>query len=78
MQIYEKVIKKEWNEDLEREGIITDRQFRFKTGSPYVTNLLSFYSCVIDITQGDGRANCIYLDFKKAFDRVLHRRLLWK
>ena len=30
-KICEKVIKKQWTEYLEREGIITDRQFRFRT-----------------------------------------------
>ena len=45
----------------------------------HVTNLLSFYSRVIDITQErDGWADCIYLDLRKAFDKVPHRRLLWK
>ena len=42
-KICEKVIKKQWNEYLEREGIITDRQFGFRTGRSCVTNLLSFY-----------------------------------
>ena len=31
---------------------------------------------MIDITQE--RDGCIYLDLKKAFDKVLHRKLLWK
>ena len=48
------------------------------TGRSCVTNLLSFYSRVMDITQErDGWEDCIYLDFKKAFDKVLHKRLLW-
>ena len=45
------VIKKQWSDYLEREGIISDRQFGFRTGRSCVTNLLSFYSRVIDITQ---------------------------
>ena len=78
-KICEKVIKRQWTDYLEREGIISDRQFGFRTGKSCVTNLLSFYSKVIDITQErDGWANCIYLDLKKAFDRVPYRRLLWK
>ena len=45
------VIKKQWTDYLEREGIITDRQFGFRTGRSCVTNLFSFYSRVIYITQ---------------------------
>ena len=74
-----KVIKKQWTEYLEREGIITDKQFGFGTGRLCITILLSFYSRVIDITQErDGWTDCIYLDLKNGFNKVLHRRLLWK
>ena len=76
-RICEKVIKKQWTEYLE--GVVRDRQFGFRIGRSCVTDLLSFYSRVIDITQErDGWMYCIYLDFKKAFDKVLHKRLLWK
>ena len=43
-KICENVIKKQWTEYLEREGIITERQFEFRAGRSCVTNLLSFYS----------------------------------
>ena len=45
------IIKKQWTDYLEREGIISERQFGFRTGRLCVTNLLSFYSRVIDIKQ---------------------------
>ena len=78
-KICEKIIKKQWTTYLEREGILTDRQFGFRKDRSCVTNLLSFYSRVIDITQErDGWTDCIYLDLKKAFDKVPHKRLLWK
>ena len=38
--------------------------------------LIKFYSRVR--YERDGWADYIYLDFKKAIDKVLHRRLLWK
>ena len=36
------VIKKQWTEYLERGGIISDRQFGFRTGRSCITNVLSF------------------------------------
>ena len=34
---------------------------------------------MIDVAQErEGWVDCIYLDFKKAFDKVLHMRLLWR
>ncbi len=34
---------------------------------------------MIDIIQErEGWADCIYLDLKKAFDKVPHKRLIWK
>ena len=49
-KICEKVIKEQWIDYLEREGIISDSQFGFRTERSCVTNLLSFYSGVIGIT----------------------------
>ncbi len=44
-----------------------------------VTNLINFYSRVIDVIQErDGWVDCVYLDSKKAFDKVPHKRLIWK
>ncbi len=41
--------------------------------------LIVFYSRVVNIVQErDGWVDGVYLDFKKAFDKVPHRRLLWK
>ena len=42
-------------------------------------NVLSFHSQMIDVTQErEGWVDCIYLDVKKAFDKIPHKRLLWK
>lgn len=75
----ERVIKKYWTEFLEKHKIIVDSQFGFRKGRSCVTNLLSFYSRVVDeVQERDGWVDCIYLDLKKAFDKVPHERLLWK
>ena len=78
-KLCEKVIKRQWVEHLEKEKIINESQFGFRQGRSCVTNLICFYSRVIDIVQErDGWADCIFLDLKKAFDKVPHKRLLWK
>lgn len=33
---------------------------------------------MVDIMQGDVRIDCVYLDLKKAFNRMPFTRLLWK
>ena len=44
-----------------------------------MTNLLSFYTRVIEeIDDREGWVDAVYLDFKKAFDRILHKKPLWK
>ena len=59
--------------------MLTKRQFGFSEESSCVTNLLSCYSRVTSvIQQRDGWVDCVYLDLKRAFDRVPHRRLLFK
>ena len=41
-------------------------------------NLLSFYKKVFESIDKGNEYDIVYLDFSKAFDRVLHRRLLSK
>ena len=78
-KICEKVIKCKWTKYLEDNKVITDAQFGFREGRSCTTNLISFYSRIIDTVQErDGWADCVYLDLKKAFDKVPHKRLIWK
>ena len=63
----------------EEKEIISPKQFGFRKGRSCITNLLSFYSRVIEeVDQKGGWVDCIYLDLKKAFDKVSHKRLVWK
>ena len=63
----------------EESKVLMDRQFGFREGRSCVTNWISFYSRVIDIVQeSDSLVDCIYLDLKKTFNKVPHKRLLWK
>lgn len=78
-KICESVIKDKWVKYLEDNQVISEKQFGFRKGRSCVTNLISFYSRVIDGLDGrDGWVDTVYLDIKKAFDKVPHNRLLWK
>ena len=78
-KVCEEVIKAKWSEYLERENILSERQFGFRKGRSCVSNLLCFYSRVTDILQHrEGWVDAIYLDLRKAFDKVPHNRLMWK
>lgn len=79
VKLCERIIKKRWSEYLEEKGVLADGQFGFRKARSCMTNLICFYSRVIDVIQErDGWADGIYLDLKKAFDKVPHERLLWK
>ena len=63
---------------LEERNTLLGGQFGFRGGRSCITNLLSFYSRVIDVTQErEDWVDCFYLDFNKAFDKVPHKKLLW-
>ncbi len=59
--------------------MLTDGQFGFRKKKSCVTNLLNYYDRVAETMQErDGWIDSIYLDFKKAFDRVPYKILIWK
>ena len=74
-----KIIREEWVDMLEKQSMLTGKQFGFRQGRSCVSNLLCFYDKVTDsIQERDGWVDSIYLDFSKAFDKVPHKRLIWK
>lgn len=78
-KVLEEIIRKVWVEHLEMNELLTKSQFGFRKGRSCVTNLLSFYTRVSErLQERDRWVDSIYLDFKKAFDRVPHQRLIWK
>ena len=78
-KICEKVVKVRWMNFLEENKLISEKQFGFRKGRSCMTSLISFYSRVIDeVQERDGWVDCVYLDLKKAFDKVPHKRLVRK
>lgn len=79
VKICERIIKDKWTKYLEDNGILNQRQFGFRQGRSCTTNLLCYYSRIVDIIQErDGWADCAFLDLRKAFDKVPHKKLLRK
>ena len=75
----EKIVKEKWMRHLEEKNVLTNCQYGFRKGRSCTANLLSYYAKVFDIVQErDGWVDSVYLDLKKAFDKVPHKRLLWK
>ena len=78
-KICESVVKNAWMRYLEGNNVLNNGQYGFRRGSSCSANLLSYYSRVIEVVQErNGWVDGVYLDLKKAFDKVPHRRLLWK
>jgi len=57
---------------------ISTSQHGFRPEHSCVTQLLNVMEDWTEIMESDGSVDVIYLDFKKAFDRVPHNKLLSK
>eukprot|EP00061_Rhincodon_typus_P009870 g33691.t1 len=74
-KILESIVKDDISEYLEVHGKIEQSQHGFLKGTSCLTNLLElFEEATSRLDQGE-QIDVIYLDFKKAFDKVPHRRL---
>ena len=77
-KVLEKVIKKELVDYLEGNGLICETRHGFRKGRSCLTNLLDFFEAVAEEVDRGDPVDVLYLDFRKAFDRVPHERLLLK
>jgi ribonuclease P/MRP protein subunit RPP40 len=77
-KIMERVIKKELVSFLEENNLLFDSQHGFRRNRSCLTNLLEFMQGIANSLDKGNPTDVIYLDFQKAFDKVPHRRLLYK
>ncbi|XP_063852408.1 uncharacterized protein LOC135095489 [Scylla paramamosain] len=76
-KICERIIKDRWIKYPEDKNRLIDGHFGYIEVKSCSTNLICFYSRVTDIVQErDGWADGIYLDLRKTFDKMSHKRLL--
>ena len=59
-------------------NILSDRQHGFREGRSCLTNLLEIMESWTEILDEDDGIDVAYLDFRKAFDLVSHRHLIYK
>ena len=74
----ERLIQDYLVDHLESNSLIPDTRHGFRRKRSCLTNLMDFFSKVINVYDHHKAADVIYLDFQKAFDKVPHRRLLHK
>ena len=77
-KVLETLIKDRMRNHLNKYKLIKGCQHGFTKGSSCLTNLLEFYETVFDWVDEGKAVDIVYRDFKKAFDKVPHRRLLAK
>ena len=79
----EHIVVSNINKHLAFESIIADCQHGFRSQMSCETQLVQFYNDMVSNLdgardQGQKQTDVIIMDFAKAFDRVPHRRLLYK
>ena len=77
-KILESIVKEHILEHLASNNILSDKQHGFRVGRSCLTNLLVTMEQWTDYLEDGDAIDVAYLDFRKAFDLVSHRHLLYK
>ncbi len=77
-KLLESIIRDKIVKHLELHNLIRDSQHGFRNKRSCLTNLLEFYNKLFHMHDQSKTLDIIYLDFKKAFDKVPHNKLLTK
>ena len=77
-KVLESIVRNFLTKHMEDNRLYIKHQHGFRSGHSCVTQLLEVTDDWFDILDNGGNIDCIYLDFRKAFDTVPHKRLLNK
>ena len=77
-KMLESIIAEDITQHLESNNLILDSQHGFRKGRSCLTNLLEFFHEMFSLYDKSRAIDILYLDFKKAFDKVPHKRLMAK
>ena len=77
-KVLETIVRRHLVAHLDRNNILSDKQHGFREGRSCLTNLLELVEVWTEILDQEDGIDVAYLDFRKAFDLVSHRHLLFK
>ena len=77
-KIMEKIFRKEIVDHLERNEIVSDVHYGFVHGKSCHTQLLTVIEEWTKLMEERKPFNCLYFDYRKAFDSLPHMRLMRK
>ena len=77
-KLMERIIKKTLTTYLEDSGILSNQQHGFRRNRSCVTNLLEYLDKVTKIIDSGEPVDIVFVDYKKAFDKVDHKSLIAK
>ena len=77
-KLMETLIRNKIMDHMQENNLICREQHGFTPGRSCVSQLLDTLDCWTEILDNGGSIDAIYMDFRKAFDSVPHRRLLHK
>ena len=77
-KIVESIVVDSIRSHLESNNLILDSQHGFRNGRSCLTNLIDFFHDMFSIYDKSRAIDVLYLDFRKAFDKVPHKRLMAK
>ena len=77
-KMLESIIADDMMSHLEHNKLILDSQQGFRSGRSCLTNLVDFFHDMFSIYDKSRAVDILYLDFRKAFDKVPHKRLMAK
>ena len=77
-KVLESILRDKIINHMDKNNMFVKHQHGFRSGHSCVTQLLEVTDDWFEILDRGGNIDCIYLDFRKAFDTVPHKRLLNK
>ena len=70
VKLFEKIIRKNIVEHLERNNLFNPNQHGFRSGRSCLSQLLSHYDKILALLESGKNVDVVYLDFAKAFDKL--------